>query len=83
MKLACPATIINISWKRTSKGVLSLFAGGASGYSDAIASNAWFQGPQDVVVDSYTNIFVTDGSSIRKVHPDGSVTTLKWKWGQS
>ena len=63
-------------WKRTSKGVLSLFAGSASGYSDAMATNAWFQGPQDVVVDAYTNIFVTDGSSIRKVHPDGSVTTL-------
>jgi len=37
---------------------------------------ALFQGPQDTAVDSVTNIFVSDLMLVRKIRPDGWVSTL-------
>jgi len=54
------------------------FAGmpGVSGSADGTGSAARFNSPSGVVVDSAGNVFVGDSSCIRKVTPDGVVTTL-------
>jgi hypothetical protein len=50
--------------------------GNGSGLADGPRLNARFQGPQDTAVDSATNILVSDVLRIRKVRPDGWVSTL-------
>src|SRR5947199_21033 len=53
------------------------FAGmpGGPGNVDGTSSAARFRDPFGVAVDSAGNVYVADGS-IRKIMPDGSVTTL-------
>jgi glucose/arabinose dehydrogenase len=63
-------------WRISPGGVVDLYAGSSVGYSDGPRTNAYFQGPQDVAIDSATNIFVTDLTSIRKIRPDGWVSTM-------
>ena len=64
-------------WKIAPDGSSVLFAGGPSpGYSDGSRLLARFQGPQDAAVDSATNVFVADVASIRKIQPDGWVSTM-------
>jgi len=64
----------------TPNGEVSTFAGlpGSSGYVDGKGSAARFRYPQDVAVDAAGNVYVADGynHAIRKVKPDGTVTTL-------
>jgi len=60
---------------------LSLFAGSASsqnGFTDGTGSNARFNRPNDIKVDSYGNFYVCDtgNEAIRKITPDGVVTTI-------
>jgi hypothetical protein len=54
----------------------TLVAGGLEGYSDGPGTNAHFQSPKDAAVDSATNIAVADITAVRKVRPDGWVSTL-------
>jgi sugar lactone lactonase YvrE len=63
----------------TSAGVTSVLAGAATlGSTDGIGTKASFYYPQGVAVDASGNVFVADTNNnrIRKITPDGIVTTL-------
>ncbi|OYU82744.1 MAG: hypothetical protein CFE24_14335, partial [Flavobacterium sp. BFFFF2] len=63
----------------TSSGVVSTLAGSlASGATDGIGTAATFSEPTGVSVDASSNVFVADryNNSIRKVTPDGVVSTF-------
>lgn len=65
--------------KVTPEGEISVFAGtGLAGYVDGDASSAQFHGPIDVAVDKNDTLYVADyyNHAIRKIAPDGAVTTL-------
>ena len=66
--------------KVTPGGVVTTLAGlaGSSGSTDGTGSAALFCGPKGVAVDSARNVYVADtwNRSIRKVTPEGEVTTL-------
>jgi sugar lactone lactonase YvrE len=63
--------------KVTPAGVVTTVAGtGYQGYQDGLAANAEFTWPRDVVVDNSGNIFVLEHFRIRKITPDGNVSTI-------
>jgi hypothetical protein len=66
--------------KVTPDGVVTTLAGlaGSPGASDGMGSAAQFHGPSGVAVDSAGNVYVGDfyNDTIRKVTPEGVVTTL-------
>ena len=65
--------------KITPQGVVSTVAGdGAAGWVDGPGTQARFNGPTGVAVDLLGNVFVADtyNDRIRKIAPDGSVTTI-------
>jgi sugar lactone lactonase YvrE len=66
--------------KITPDGVVSTLAGlaGSSGNVDGVGSAARFGAPNSLAVDAIGTVYVSDAAnhSIRKVTPDGSVTTL-------
>jgi Concanavalin A-like lectin/glucanases superfamily/Bacterial Ig domain/Immunoglobulin domain/NHL repeat len=61
-------------------GTVITFAGspGISGSADGNGTNALFNAPQGVAVDQFGNVFVSDtgNDTIRKITPDGTVSTL-------
>lgn len=60
-------------------GVVTTIAGSLehSGSMDGVGSNALFDGPGNPVFDSAGNLYVTDGgSTVRKITPEGVVTTV-------
>ena len=63
-------------WKMTPGGQPVSYAGSALGYADGPRLQARFLGPMDVAIDSTSNIFVSDRTSIRRIRPDGVVTAL-------
>ncbi len=67
--------------KVTPSGQVSTLAGSltqASGHADGSGSNASFNGPAGVAVDSAGNVYVADynNNAIRLISPAGNVTTL-------
>jgi len=64
--------------KITSTGIVSTFAGSTSGFQDGIGTNAQFDSPQGIVVDSLGNVFVADANNhrIRIITPSGQVSTF-------
>jgi hypothetical protein len=65
--------------KFTSAGVMSVFAGsGANGSHDGAGTEATFNNPTDLAIDTNGNLFVIDSgnSLIRKIAPDGTVSTF-------
>jgi hypothetical protein len=66
--------------KVTPNGVVSTLAGlpGTSGTNDGVGTDARFNTPFSVAVDAQTNIYVADtfNHAIRKITPDGMVTTI-------
>ncbi|MFO1512764.1 MAG: PQQ-dependent sugar dehydrogenase [Verrucomicrobiota bacterium] len=68
-------------WKISPDGATTLFAGSSDlyfgqGYSDGPRLLSLFQGPQDTTVDAATNVFVSDITRIRKIRPDGWVSSV-------
>jgi hypothetical protein len=64
--------------KITGSGVVTTLAGspGAGGSVDGAGASARFTFPQGVAVDAAGNVYVVDGSAIRKITASGAVTTL-------
>ena len=71
----------------TPAGAVSTLAGQA-GFADAIDGNvasAYFSFPAGIAVDSATNVYVSDTGNytLRKITPDGTVSTLAGLAGQA
>lgn len=68
----------NVIRKITPDGVVTTVAGsGSYGNQDGPAATASFVNPSAIRVDSKGNLIVRDGTpSIRKIAPDGTVTTI-------
>ncbi|MEI6860761.1 MAG: immunoglobulin domain-containing protein, partial [Verrucomicrobiota bacterium] len=69
----------NLIRKITPAGVVTTFAGAtSSGSADGAGTAARFNFPVDVTVDGANNVYVADtnNATIRKITPDGMVTTL-------
>lgn len=66
--------------KIAPSGAVSVLAGavGQAGYADGPAASARFNNPGDVVVDRAGNVLIADtnNAALRKIAPDGKVTTL-------
>ena len=63
--------------KITPQGEVSTFAGtGTQGWTDGTVDKAQFQYPGDMVADKQGNLYVIDLSRIRKITPQGVVTTI-------
>ena len=62
-------------------GTTSTFVGNAtiSNHLDAKGAKARLNRPEGLAIDSSGNLYFTDGGTIRKVKPDGTVTTLAGK----
>ena len=62
----------------SSTGVVSTLAGSTAGFEDGTVTNALFNYPKGVAVDKDDNVYVADSSNhrIRKITPDGNVSTL-------
>jgi hypothetical protein len=63
--------------KITPEGLVSTFVGNVQGYKDGIGKNASFRSINGMAIDKTGNLFVADGSTIRKISTDSSVVTLK------
>lgn len=59
-------------------GQVTIFAGGHAGFADGLGTAAAFDTPSAVAIDRLGNLYVADthNNAIRKVAPDGSVSTL-------
>ncbi|OGG55371.1 MAG: hypothetical protein A3F84_06175 [Candidatus Handelsmanbacteria bacterium RIFCSPLOWO2_12_FULL_64_10] len=58
-------------------GVITTFAGGGSDFGEGIpATQASLSYPNDVAVDARGNVYFTDSGRIRRVGPDGILTTF-------
>jgi hypothetical protein len=53
-----------------------LFAGGGRNRKDGQAKEVRFSGLEGIAIDSSDNLYVSDGSRIRKITPDGLVSTI-------
>lgn len=71
--------------KITPAGQATTIAGlaGATGSTDGPGADARFDGPTSIAVDGAGNLYVADASNhtVRKISPDGVVTTLAGKAG--
>ncbi len=68
----------------TTAGVSSVFAGeGTAGFIDGPAAKARFNAPTGIAVDPFGTVYVADSNNhrVRKVNPQGVVTTLAGSGG--
>ena len=63
-------------WRRGRDGSLELLAGGAYGYADGQGRSARFGGIGALAVGPDGALYVADAPAIRRVAPDGRVSTL-------
>ncbi|WP_273567983.1 IPT/TIG domain-containing protein [Maribacter halichondriae] len=68
--------------KITLDGLVTTFAGAFEGYEDGPLHSAKFKWISDVAIDASGNMYVADTSNnrIRKISPDGTVSTLAGSW---
>lgn len=73
----------HLLYKVTQAGDVSVVAGGGTGFADGVGQGAKFDYPSDVVVGPNGDIFIADSanSRIRKVGPDGMVSSLAGSTG--
>ncbi|MVW59197.1 gluconolaconase [Massilia sp. NEAU-DD11] len=59
-------------------GQVTIFAGGHAGYAEGVGAAAAFDTPSALAIDRLGNLYVADthNNAIRKVAPDGGVSTL-------
>jgi sugar lactone lactonase YvrE len=64
--------------KLTPGGATSTLAGGKEGFADGPGAQAMFNTPSGMAIDGKGNLYVADtgNNAIRKVAPDGTVSTL-------
>jgi sugar lactone lactonase YvrE len=64
--------------KLAPSGLVSTLAGGKEGYADGPGAQAMFNTPSGIAIDAKGNLYVADtgNNAIRKVTPDGVVSTL-------
>lgn len=67
------------------QGTFRLLAGksGEPGYADGAGNQARFDGPSKLAVDGAGNLYVADASTIRKITPQGQVSTIAGAPGQN
>jgi sugar lactone lactonase YvrE len=67
-------TVVKVS----PSGMVSTFAGlaNASGTADGAGASARFSDPGELAIDAAGNVYLADGPLIRKITPDGQVSTL-------
>ena len=61
------------------QGIVTTFAGnGAAAFSDGVGTGAQFSNPGGMAIDAQGNIYIADtfNNRIRKMAPDGTVTTI-------
>jgi sugar lactone lactonase YvrE len=56
--------------------VVYTFAGSVQGYADGAGQNAKFSGPRGLTIDKDGNVIVSESSRIRRITPDGIVSTI-------
>jgi sugar lactone lactonase YvrE len=68
--------------RKISENRVSTLAGSTEGNNDGMGSEARFREPTNLVADSSGNLYVTDfgNDAIRKISPNGEVTTLPGKF---
>ena len=59
-------------------GAITVLAGGTEGFRDGLGGAAAFNTPSGIAIDGRGNVYVADtgNHAIRKIAPDGTVTTL-------
>jgi sugar lactone lactonase YvrE len=64
--------------KVSPAGVVTTIAGQSyvSGFQDGTGTNAQFGGPSQMAVDSSGNLYLSEGTRVRKITPQGLVTTV-------
>lgn len=62
--------------KITPQGKAELFAGGGRNDKDGIGNNAGFNNTNGIAIDADDNLYVTDNTKIRKITPEGIVSTI-------
>ena len=62
--------------KINPEGKAELFAGGGRNGRDGKGKEAGFNDTEGIAIDAADNLYVADGTMIRKITADGSVTTL-------
>jgi sugar lactone lactonase YvrE len=60
----------------TPEGKAELFAGGGRNAKDGKGKEAGFSNTTGITIDSADNLYVADGTRIRKISPDAIVTTI-------
>jgi sugar lactone lactonase YvrE len=62
--------------KITPPGKAELFAGGGRNDKDGQGKNAGFNNTNGIAIDEEDNLYVTDNTKIRKITPEGMVSTI-------
>lgn len=62
--------------KITPPGKAELFAGGGRNDKDGQGKNAGFNNTNGIAIDGEDNLYVTDNTKIRKITPEGMVSTI-------
>lgn len=64
--------------KITPDGVMTIVAGGSSGFADGTGTQAKFRNPLGITIDAQGNLYVAEvgNNCIRKITPAGVVTTV-------